>query len=82
MEITSKLVKNQEQILDIKEKKISTAEMQIDQCVDMLNEEKLKTQKAERKASRHKVGARVWRVLTIVAVLGIVGNHLHWKYVK
>lgn len=82
VEVTTKLVKNQEQILDIKEKKINNAELQIDQCVDMLNNEKLRTMDAERKASRHKVGARVWRVLTIVAVVGIIGNHLHWKYVR
>lgn len=82
VEVTTKLVKNQEQILDIKEQKINNAELQIDQCVDMLNDEKARTKSAEKKASRHKVGARVWRTLTIVAVLGIIGNHLHWKYVK
>ncbi len=82
VEITSKLVKNQEQILDIKEKKINNAEIQVDRCIDLLNEERLRADKAEKKADRQRVGKKVWRVLTIVAIAGIIGNHLHWKYVR
>lgn len=77
-----KVIEKQDSIIDIMRMQNIEMGNTLDKCDELVDLQKNKIlflNKDLKKRSRH---VRLWRAMTITATVGILANHLHWKYVK
>ena len=76
------IIGKQDTIIDMLRMKNTNLTKTLTQCEDLVATHEIAITGLNKDLVKKKRHVRFWKVVAVTATLGILGNHLHWKYVK
>jgi hypothetical protein len=76
------IIGKQDTIIDMLRMKNTNLTKTLTQCEDLVATHEIAITGLNKDLVKKKRHVRFWKVVAFTATLGILGNHLHWKYVK
>jgi len=76
------IIEKQDTIIDIMKSKNLSMSKTLMECEELASTQGIEIANLNLEVKKKGRNVRFWRTVAFVAAAGIVGNHLHWKYVK
>jgi predicted transcriptional regulator of viral defense system len=76
------IIGKQDTIIDMLRIKNTSLSKTLIECEELVASQELAIAGLNTEVKKKKRHIGFWKVVAVTATLGILGNHLHWKYVK